>query len=172
MSGGIFLDMMIHDFDMARFLVGSEITEVYTRAAVRIDPRIGEAGDVDTAVVMLTFANGTIGTIDNSRRAVYGYDQRVEALGSRGGISTANVYPNEVTLSSDACIYRDLPLNFFMDRYTTSYVNEMQDFIAAVVNDTPPDPTGHDGRMSVAVGLAAKKSLQENRAVKVAEILG
>jgi len=90
----------IHDFDMARFLVGAEVEEVYTRAAVRVDPAIGAAGDVDTAVVVLTFANGVIATIDNSRRAVYGYDQRVEALGSGGGISTANVYPNEVTVST------------------------------------------------------------------------
>ncbi len=168
-SGGIFLDMMIHDFDMARFLVGSEVTEVFTRAAVRIDPRIGEAGDVDTAVVMLTFANGVIGTIDNSRRAVYGYDQRVEVLGSEGGISTANLYPNEVTFSSATSIHRDLPLNFFMDRYTASYVHEIEAFIAALAGDTAPQPTGLDGRMSVAVGLAAKKSLLENRPVKLAE---
>ena len=168
-SGGIFLDMMIHDFDMARFLVGSEVTEVFTRAAVRIDPRIGEAGDVDTAVVMLTFENGVIGTIDNSRRAVYGYDQRVEVLGSEGGISTANVYPNEVTFSSAASIHRDLPLNFFMDRYTASYVNEIQAFMAALTGGGDPQPSGLDGRMSVAVGLAAKQSLQENRPVKLAE---
>lgn len=170
-SGGIFLDMMIHDFDMARFLVGSEVVEVYTQAAVRIDPRIGEAGDVDTAMVMLTFADGTIGTIENSRRAVYGYDQRVEVLGSKGGISTANLYANAVTFSSASAVYRDLPLNFFMDRYTASYINEMQTFITAVVKNTAPQPTGLDGRMSVAVGLAAKKSLQEKRPVKLSEIV-
>jgi myo-inositol 2-dehydrogenase/D-chiro-inositol 1-dehydrogenase len=170
-SGGIFLDMMIHDFDMARFLVGSEVVEVYTQAAVRIDPRIGQAGDVDTAMVMLTFADGTIGTIENSRRAVYGYDQRVEVLGSKGGISTANLYANAVTFSSASTVYRDLPLNFFMDRYTASYTNEMQTFIAAVVKNTAPQPTGLDGRMSVAVGLAAKKSLQEKRPVKLSEIV-
>ncbi len=170
-SGGIFLDMMIHDFDMARFLVGSEVVEVYTQAAVRIDPRIGQAGDVDTAMVMLTFADGTIGTIENSRRAVYGYDQRVEVLGSKGGISTANLYANAVTFSSASTVYHDLPLNFFMDRYTASYINEMQTFIAAVVKNTAPQPTGLDGRMSVAVGLAAKKSLQEKRPVKLSEIV-
>ena len=170
-SGGIFLDMTIHDFDMARFLVGSEVSEVYARGAVRIDPRIGEAGDVDTAMVMLTFENGVIGTIDNSRQAVYGYDQRVEVLGSRGGISTANLYPNQVTFSSAKAVYRDLPLNFFMERYTTSYVNEIQDFISAIVDDRPPQPTGLDGRMSVAVGLAAKRSLREGRPVKVSEIV-
>ncbi len=169
-SGGIFLDMMIHDFDMARFLVGSEVVEVFARGAVRIDPRIGEAGDVDTALVMLTFEDGVIGTIDNSRQAVYGYDQRVEVLGSQGGISTANLYPNQVTFSSAKAVYRDLPLNFFMERYTASYIAEIQAFIRAIADDLPPEPTGLDGRMSVAVGLAAKKSLHEGRPVKVSEI--
>ena len=136
-SGGIFMDMMIHDFDMIRFLVGSEVEEVYTRAAVRIDPRIGEAGDVDTAVVMLTFANGAIGTIDNSRQAVYGYDQRVEVLGSKGAASSGNVFPNQVTFSTATNICRDLPLNFFMDRYTESYEREMRAFIKSIVDDTP-----------------------------------
>lgn len=170
-SGGIFLDMMIHDFDMARFLAGSEIAEVYARGAVRIDPRIGQADDVDTAVVMLALDNGVLGTIDNSRQAVYGYDQRVEVLGSRGGISTANMYPNQATFSSAKAVYRDLPLNFFMERYTTSYINEIQAFIRAIVDDLLPQPTGLDGRMSVAVGLAAKKSLFEQRPVKVSEMV-
>jgi myo-inositol 2-dehydrogenase/D-chiro-inositol 1-dehydrogenase len=169
-SGGLFLDMMIHDFDMARFLTGSEVEEVYTRAAVRIDPRIGETGDVDTAVVLLTFENGVIGTIDNSRRAVYGYDQRIEVFGSKGAISTANVYPNQVTFSSAESVYRDLPLNFFMDRYTESYVRELRSFVDAIIHDTPTLTSGVDGRVPVAIGLAAKKSLQENRPVKPSDI--
>jgi len=169
-SGGIFVDMMIHDFDMARFLVGAEVEEVFTRAAVRIDPAIGEAGDVDTAVVVLTFENGVIGTIDNSRRAVYGYDQRVEVLGSAGGISTGNVYPNEVTFSTAEAIQRDLPLNFFMDRYTESYAREVRVFIDAVVHDTPVPVGGIDARIPVALGIAARKSLDENRPVKLSEI--
>ncbi len=169
-SGGIFVDMMIHDFDMARFLVGSEVEEVYTRAAVRIDPRIGEAGDVDTAVVMLTFANGVIGTIDNSRQAVYGYDQRVEVLGSKGAASTGNVYPNQVTFSTASSICRDLPLNFFMERYTESYEREMRAFVKSIVEGTPPPVGPADGRIPVVMALAAKKSLLEGRPVKLSEI--
>lgn len=170
-SGGIFLDMMIHDFDMARFLVGAEVEEVYTRAAVRVDPAIGEAGDVDTAVVLLTFTNGVIATIDNSRRAVYGYDQRVEVLGSKGGITTANVFPNEVTVSTAEHVRRDLPLNFFMDRYTESYEREIRVFIDAIVHDKPVPVGAADGRAPVAIGLAARKSLDEHRPVKVSEVM-
>src|SRR5262245_48558412 len=93
-SGGIFLDMMIHDFDMARFLIGEEVDEIYTSAGVRVDEEIGRAGDVDTAVVMLRYRNGVIGTIDNCRRAAYGYDQRAEVFGSGGSVATGNLYPN------------------------------------------------------------------------------
>lgn len=169
-SGGIFVDMMIHDFDMARFLVGSEVEEVYTRAAVRIDPRIGEAGDVDTALVMLTFANGAIGVIDNSRQAVYGYDQRVEVLGSKGAASSGNVYPNQVTFSTATSICRDLPLNFFMERYTESYEREMHAFVRCIAENTPIPVGPSDGRIPVVMALAAKKSLVENRPVKLSEI--
>lgn len=169
-SGGIFVDMMIHDFDMARFLVGSEVEEVYTRAAVRIDPRIGEAGDVDTALVMLTFANGAIGVIDNSRQAVYGYDQRVEVLGSKGAASSDNVYPNQVTFSTATSICRDLPLNFFMERYTESYEREMHAFVRCIAENTPIPVGPSDGRIPVVMALAAKKSLVENRPVKLSEI--
>ncbi len=169
-SGGMFVDMTIHDFDMARFLVGSEVEEVYTRAAVRVDPAIGEAGDVDTAVIVLTFANGAIATIDNSRRAVYGYDQRVDVLGSKGGITTGNLFPNQVTFSTAEGICRDLPLNFFMDRYTESYVREIQAFIDAVVNDRPPVVTGRDGRVPIAIARAARLSYEQGRPVRLSEI--
>ena len=108
-SGGMFLDMTIHDFDMARFLIGAEVDEIYTLAGITVDPAIGEAGDVDTAVMMLKFSNGVIGTIDNCRRATYGYDQRVEVLGSKGAISSANNYPNAVILSDGASVRRDGP---------------------------------------------------------------
>jgi myo-inositol 2-dehydrogenase/D-chiro-inositol 1-dehydrogenase len=116
-SGGMFLDMTIHDFDMARFLIGSEVREVFTTAGVRVDPEIGAAGDVDTAVIVLRFENGVIGTIDNCRKAPYGYDQRVEVLGSKGSIATENCYPNAAVVSTAESVRRDLPLNFFMDRY-------------------------------------------------------
>lgn len=169
-SGGIFLDMTIHDFDMARYLVGAEVEQVYARANVLIDAKIGEAGDYDTAMVMLTFANGALGTIENSRQAVYGYDQRVELLGSRGGVSTENHYPNEVTISHGQFVQRDLPLNFFLERYTTSYLQEMNAFVNAILNDTPVPVSGDDGRMALVLGLAAKKSVAENRPVRVNEI--
>ena len=169
-SGGIFLDMTIHDFDMARFLMGAEVEQVYARANVLIQPAIGEAGDYDTAIVMLNFANGALGTIENSRQAVYGYDQRVELLGSRGGVSTENHFPNAVTVSTANFVQRDLPLNFFLERYITSYFHEMNAFVNAVLDDAPVPVSGDDGRMALVLGLAAKKSVQENRPVRVAEI--
>ena len=169
-SGGMFLDMTIHDFDMARFLMGCEVEEVYTAAAVMVDPAIGEAGDVDTAVVTLRFANGAIGTIDNSRKAVYGYDQRVEVLGSKGSIATANCYPNQAVVSTATEVRRDLPLNFFMDRYTESFANELRAFVEAVVKDTATLVTGMDGRIPVVMGMAARRSHDEKRAVKLSEI--
>ena len=171
-SGGMFLDMTIHDFDMARFLIGAEVAEVYVQAGVTVDPAIGEVGDVDTAVIMLKFANGVIGTIDNCRRASYGYDQRVEVFGSKGAISTINNYPNAAIISDGASVRRDLPLNFFMDRYTESFVNEMLAFVDAVLHDRPVPVTGRDARVPVVMGLAAGKSLHEGRPVKLSEIDG
>jgi myo-inositol 2-dehydrogenase/D-chiro-inositol 1-dehydrogenase len=169
-SGGMFLDMTIHDFDMARFLVGAEVEEVYTRAAVTVDPAIGAAGDVDTAVILLTFANGVIGTIDNCRRASYGYDQRVEVLGSKGAISTTNNYPNAATISDASSVRTDLPLNFFMDRYTESFAAEVTEFVSAVQRGTPVPVTAFDGRQPVAIGLAAMLSYRERRPVRVSEL--
>jgi len=169
-SGGIFLDMTIHDFDMARFLTGSDAVEVYTVAGVKVDPAIGEAGDVDTAFIVMKFANGVTVSIDNSRKAVYGYDQRVEAFGSGGAIMTDNLYPNAATISTAQNVRRDLPLNFFMERYTYSYESELRDFVESVVNDKPLTVTGADGRAPVVMGLAAKKSYLEGRPVKLSEI--
>lgn len=169
-SGGIFLDMMIHDFDMARFLIGDEVDEIYTVAGVRVDPQIGEAGDVDTAVVTLTFRNGVIATIDNSRKAVYGYDQRVEVFGSEGAVATANKYANEAVVSTSGHIRRDLPMHFFMDRYTESFANEMRAFVDAVLNDKPAPVGPEDGRIPVAMAIAARKSLDEHRPVKLSEV--
>lgn len=157
-SGGIFVDMAIHDFDMARFLTGSEATEVYVQAGVMVDPAIGNVGDVDTAVTLLRFANGVIATIDNSRKAVYGYDQRVEFFGSAGAVNTGNNFANSAVLSTADSVRRDLPLNFFMQRYVEAYASEIEAFVAAVINDTPTAVTGHDGRAAFALGLAAKRS--------------
>jgi myo-inositol 2-dehydrogenase/D-chiro-inositol 1-dehydrogenase len=167
----MFLDMTIHDFDMARYMTGSEVVEVYTKAAVLVDPEIGKAGDVDTAVITLTFANGAIGVIDNSRKAVYGYDQRVEVFGSKGMCCADNNYPDNHQLYNSSGVQGSLPLNFFMDRYTEAYANEMKIFCNAVLNDLPLPVSGYDGLMSVAIAFAAKKSFLENRPVKLSEII-
>jgi myo-inositol 2-dehydrogenase/D-chiro-inositol 1-dehydrogenase len=169
-SGGMFLDMTSHDFDMARFLIGEEVTQVYAAAGVRVDPEIGKAGDVDTAVIVLHFANGVVGTIDNCRKAPYGYDQRVEVLGSAGAIATENCYPNYAVISTAESVRRDLPLNFFIDRYAESFVNELRAFVDAVVEDKPTPVTGLDGRVPVVMALAARKSYEEDRPVRLAEI--
>jgi myo-inositol 2-dehydrogenase/D-chiro-inositol 1-dehydrogenase len=169
-SGGIFLDMTIHDFDMARFLMGREVESVYAAGGVLVDPAIGQAGDVDTAVVTLHFAGGALGVIDNSRQAVYGYDQRVEVFGSGGVVSADNAYPNTATVSDANRVHRDLPLNFFMERYTESYVNELRAFVRCIVDDTPPPVTGLDGRIPVVMGYAAGRSLAEGRPVKLSEV--
>lgn len=169
-SGGLFVDMMIHDFDMARFLIGSEVLEVFAAADVRIDPAIGEAGDVDTAVVMLRFENGVIGTIDNSRQAVYGYDQRAEVFGSGGAIRTENIHDNTALLSTAESVRRDLPQHFFIERYAASYVEELRAFVHAVLDDTSVPVTGADGRAPVVLGTAARRSHEENRPVRISEI--
>lgn len=169
-SGGIFVDMTIHDFDMARFVIGDEVEEVYTAGAVHVDPEIGKAGDLDTALIVLRFRNGVIGTIDNSRRAAYGYDQRVEILGSKGKIETDNCYPNTAQLSTDMAVCRDLPLNFFMERYRQSFTAEMQAFVSAVREDTPTPVTGIDGRIPIQMALAARRSYDEHRPVRLDEV--
>jgi len=169
-SGGLFLDMTIHDFDMARFLVGSEVEEVFVLAGVLVDSAIGAVGDVDTAVITVQFTNGVIGTIENSRQAIYGYDQRVELLGSAGAIRTENNYPNTAILSNGHSVQRDLPLHFFVERYAESFLAEMAAFVDTVLHDTPLAVTGHDGRVPVVMALAARKSLTEHRPVRLSEI--
>lgn len=169
-SGGLFCDMAIHDFDMARFLVDDQVEEVYAVAKSR-DPDIKQAGDVDTAMCLLTFTNGVIANIENSRTAVYGYDQRLEVLGTKGGASSANRFHNQVTISSNKSIYSDLPMHFFLDRYKESYEKEMKTFLA-VCRDEEPNPVGmHDGREALRLARAADLSLREHRPVKLDEIL-
>ena len=156
---------------MARFLIGDEVESVFTAAAVRVDPEIGKAGDLDTALIVLQFKGGVIATIDNSRKAVYGYDQRVEILGSAGSISTGNCFPNQAVISTATEIRRDLPLNFFMERYTESFVREMQAFAEAVLTGKPTQVGGADGRAAVLIGLAARKSYDERRPVRLEEVV-
>jgi len=169
-SGGIFMDMTIHDFDMARYLIGSEVEEIYATGGVMIDPAIGEAGDIDTAVVTLRYANGAIGTIDNSRKAVYGYDQRLEVFGSEGSLVAANNTPHNVVYNGPESVQSAKPLNFYLERYATAYLAEMKAFVEAIQQDTLPLVTGMDGRIPVVMALAAWKSYRENRPVKLSEI--
>src|SRR6185436_17751476 len=169
-SGGMFFDMTIHDFDMARYLSGSEVEEVYAAAGVMVDPAIGEAGDVDTAVMMLRFANGAIGTIDNSRQAIYGYDQRVEVFGSGGMIQAHNNTPgNDVYFNAEG-VHSAKPLYFFLERYVESYIAEQKEFVQSIRENITPPVVGMDGRIPVLMGMAAKKSYLENRPVKLSEI--
>jgi myo-inositol 2-dehydrogenase/D-chiro-inositol 1-dehydrogenase len=169
-SGGLFLDMTIHDFDMARFLMQSEVKEVFVAAAVLVDPEIGKAGDVDTAIITLRFANGALGTIDNSRQAAYGYDQRVEVFGSKGAVTVSNNTPDSALISNSDGVHGALPLFFFVERYTESYIAEMKAFAECVLSDEAPPVTGIDGRIPVVMGYAAKRSYAENRPVKLSEI--
>ncbi len=168
-SGGIFNDMTIHDFDMARFITGSEVVDVYATAAVRVDPAIGEAGDVDTAVVVLTHENEAITTIDNSRQAVYGYDQRVEVFGSGGMAVSENPRSHTTEVHGpDGTRLTNIPY-FFLERYIPSYVAEWQAFVDGLESGTMP-VTGNDGRAPLAIGMAAALSFKESRVVKVAEV--
>ncbi len=169
-SGGIFLDMTIHDFDMARFLTGSEVTEVYAAGGVLIEPAFADAGDIDTAVTTLRFKNGAIGTIDNSRKTTYGYDQRIETLTSRGMFSALNKTEDQCQILDEKGQHSSLPLHFFLERYTQSYRNIVQSFVDSILNDTPTEVTATDGLMALKVGLGAKKSLEENRPVLLDEV--
>jgi myo-inositol 2-dehydrogenase / D-chiro-inositol 1-dehydrogenase len=166
-SGGMFLDMTIHDFDMARYLSGSEVTEVYTSAAVLVDPEIGKAGDVDTALITLKFANGAIGVIDNSRKAAYGYDQRVEVFGSKGCAAVSNDILNSAVLSTEDGVFSEKPKYFFLERYKDAFIDEVKEFFDCILNDKEPSVSGIDGLKSVLIGLAAKKSYESGKPVRV-----
>lgn len=166
-SGGLFLDMMIHDFDMARFLIGDEVAELMATGNCQVDQEIGKCGDVDTAVVLLKFKNGALGTIDNSRRAVYGYDQRVEVFGSEGCATAGNKIPTEVTLHNAESTMSDKPLYFFLERYEEAYLAEMREFINCIRENRVPTVGGLDGKVSVAMGYAALESLKSGNFVQV-----
>lgn len=169
-SGGMFLDMTIHDFDMVRYLAGCDATEVYVQSAVLVDPGIGEAGDVDTAVITLKMENGAIAVIDNSRKAAYGYDQRAEVFGSKGMVATANDSLSTAVISNADGVTGEKPLYFFLERYMDSFREEMNQFINAIENDTDTPLGVVDGLKPVLMGLAAKKSVEEHRPVAISEI--
>ncbi len=168
-SGGLFLDMTIHDFDMVRFLTGEEIVEVYAVGGALIDPGLSEIGDIDTAVTTLRTTSGAICVIDNSRRSAYGYDQRAEVFGTKGAVSVVNRAPVETVLWDASGRRRDLPHHFFLERYKEAYIAEMREFVSCVLEDRVPPVGGEDGLKAAILGVAAKKSVAEKRAVRVLE---
>ena len=169
-SGGMFLDMTIHDFDMARFLSCSEVSEVHAYGTVLVDPEIGKAGDIDTAVISLKFANGALGIIENSRKAVYGYDQRVEVFGAKGTAMADNNTPTSMIVLNESGTIRDKPLYFFLERYKTAFVSEMQAFVDAIREDKPTLVSGKDGLVPVLIAMAAKESLKTGKPVQVVSV--
>jgi len=171
-SGGIFRDMTIHDFDMARFLLGEEITTVNAQASVLVDKAIGEAGDYDSVSVMLSTASGKHATISNSRRATYGYDQRIEAHGSKGSVAAENQRAVSIEVANAKGYTRPPLYDFFMTRYTQAYANEIAAFIDAIGGKAKASPSGEDGLIALALADAAVRSAKEGRAVKVSEVLG
>ena len=170
LSGGLFLDTTIHDFDMARYVTGSEVVEVFARGTARVDPSVADLGDFDTAVVTLVHEDGVLTAIDNSRRAVYGYDQRVEAFGSAGMASSDNPSAHSGVLrTADGARSARLPF-FFLERYIPSYLGEWAAFATAVRESGASPVSGADGRAPLVLGLAALRSAREGRPVAVSEI--
>ncbi|MCR4269295.1 inositol 2-dehydrogenase [Nitratireductor sp. ZSWI3] len=170
-SGGILRDMTIHDFDMARFLLGEEPDTVFATASVLVDPQIGKAGDYDSVSVVLTTASGKQCSISNSRRATYGYDQRIEVLGSKGAVAAENQRPVSIEIATAEGYTRPPLHDFFMTRYTQAYAAEIAAFVASVVDGKPASPSGQDGLLALALADAALVSVKEARAIKVSEIL-
>ena len=162
--------MTIHDFDMVRFLSGSEVTEVHAYGAVLVDEGIGEAGDIDTAIVTMKLENGAMAVIDNSRQALYGYDQRAEVFGSLGMVEALNDQPSTAVISTAEGTKSECIKSALLDRYLQAYVDEAKAFIEAVAEDKEVSVQGIDGLKPVLIGLAATKSLKEGRPVKISEI--
>lgn len=169
-SGGIFMDMAIHDFDMARFVAGSEVKEVFATGAALVNPEIATVGDVDTALIQLKFENGALGIIDNSRQAVYGYDQRIEAFGSQGAAESTNETETRVKVSTSESVVSDQPLHFFLERYNKAYIQEVQLFFDAIQNNEETPCTFEDGIMAQRIAAAAKESLETGLPVAVKKI--
>ena len=169
-SGGMFLDMTIHDFDMVRYLTASDVVEVFANGAVLVDPLIGKAGDIDTAVISLKMANGALAVIDNSRKAAYGYDQRAEVFGSKGQASVSNDTNSSLILSSETGIHAEKPLYFFLERYMASFTKEVRMFVQAIEQDSAVPVDINDGLQPVLIAAAALRSLKEHRPVLLSEI--
>ncbi len=170
-SGGMFLDMSIHDFDMARFQIG-EIEEVYAIGNVLVAPYLKDIADVDTNIITLRFANGTVGAIDNSRQCVYGYDQRLEVFCSNGTAIAGNEYENTVVMGNGGGYHSAKLPHFFIQRYADCYIDEVRKFIQCVRDDKPVSPTGQDSRMAVLLGSATWESFRQNRPINMREYKG
>lgn len=171
-SGGLFFDMFIHDFDMARYVSGSEIEEINVIGAVLTDPRYADYDDIDTGIITIKFANGALGVIDGCRTAPYGYDQRVEVHCEKGCVQDYNELNNTAMISTADGVETAKPKWFFLERYAQAFVEEERAFVKAVLNDEPVQVTGYDGLVPVKVAIAAKISLKEGRPVKISEIDG
>lgn len=169
-SGGLFRDMTIHDFDVARWLLPEEVETVQAAASVLVDPGIGEVGDFDSANIILTTASGRQCTISNSRRAAYGYDQRIEVHGSKGAISAENTRESRIEIADQHGSHRPPLLNFFMTRYTAAYAAEIEAFVTALRDSKPMPTTGTDGLRALVLAEAALRSVQDGRCVRVSEI--
>jgi myo-inositol 2-dehydrogenase/D-chiro-inositol 1-dehydrogenase len=166
-SGGQFRDMTIHDFDMARWLLGEEPVEVFAAGSCLVDPDVGALGDVDSVMVVMRTASGKLAHINNSRRATYGYDQRIEVLGSKGMLRAGNRTPTTVERAGVDGVARDKPLHFFLERYAEAYVAEMAHFIAAIGDGVPPSVGPKDGRQALVLAEAALKSMRTGTLVKL-----
>lgn len=169
-SGGLFMDMMIHDFDMVRYLSGSEAEEIFAKGAVLVDPEIGKAGDVDTAVVTIKLKNGALAVIENSRKAVYGYDQRAEVFGSKGAAANGNDAASTAVISNESGVHAEKPLHFFLERYMAAYQAEIKSFVNAIMNDSPTEVNVGDGLQPVLMAMAALKSMKEGRPIQLFEV--
>ncbi len=170
-SGGMFLDMSIHDFDMARFQIG-EVDEVYAIGNVLLAPYLRDIGDVDVDIVTLRFTNGTLGSIDNSRQSAYGYDQRLEVFCTNGTAMAGNEYEHTVRKGDDSGFHSAKVPHFFIQRYADGYISEVRQFLQCVRDDKPVTPTGEDSRKAVLLGLAAWESLRKNHPVKMKDFTG
>lgn len=169
--GGIFLDQAIHDFDMARYLCGSDVVEVHAFGAILVDPMFEELNDLDTVITSLKFENGAIGVIDNSRKAVYGYDQRVEVFGSEGCLTVDNVVETLAKLSTKEAVISEKPKYFFLERYNNAFISEIREFIDCISNDRNIKVDGNDGLQAELIAHAAKKSFLEKRPVRIKELI-
>lgn len=168
-SGGIFMDMTIHDFDMARFITGNDVASVFVVGGAMIDPNIKQFDDIDTAIVTLKFKNGMIGVIDNSRQAKYGYDQRIELFGTNGMSKADNVLNSTTSLATEVGISKDTPMFFFLQRYIEAYKTELEDFFESVIKDTQTKCTYEDGIKAILIAQAAKESYKTNQSVDVTD---